>query len=172
MSELYEGVVFLSTEAIARQAFEVLAPPFRVCLVRLPAGAFGVYRVADRSTKFEFEATCGLAAQLSESAAAALAVFYDNRSGVCAGGLYRAGELVQEFGEDDELWVPCDDEGEPRRDCPPIPPSEMDEDQEYDCIRDAIAAGLSKLEVPEEVSGDVLKDAFSYDRAEILAEAC
>jgi hypothetical protein len=171
MSEMYEGIVFRSSDAAAPAAFRSLPAPFPLRLVRLANGTFGVYRVAGRSDRFDVEAMTSLAAALSESTSAALAVFYDNSCGVRATAVFRGGTLSAEFGEDDEWWVPLDDDGEPRRDVPPVPAADLDADEEYDCVRDAIEVGLATLEVPSEVTRDTLKAAFCYEKSAVLAEA-
>jgi hypothetical protein len=59
-------------------------------------------------------ALTSLAATLSESTSTALAVFYDNGSGVRAATVFRGGTRSADLGEDDEWWAPLDDDGEPR----------------------------------------------------------
>ncbi len=168
---MYEGIVFRSPDAAAVDAFRGLSAPFRLRLVRLADGAFGVYRVAARSDRFDVETLTSLAATLSESTSAALAVFYDNNSGVRAATVFRGGTCSAEFGEDDEWWAPLDDDGEPRRDVPPVSATDLDAAEEYECVRDAIEVGLAALEVPIVVTRDTLKDAFCYERLPVLAEA-
>ena len=160
-----------SSDAAAPGAFRSLSAPFPLRLVRLANGTFGVYRVAGRSDRFDVEAMTSLASTLSESTSAALAVLYDSRCGLRAAVAFRGGAVSAEFGEDDEWWVPLDEDGKPRRDVPPVPAADLDADEEYDCVRDAIEVGLAALEVPAEVTRDTLKDAFCYERSAVLAEA-
>ena len=83
---MYEGIVFRCSDAAAPAAFRALPAPFPLRLVRLADDTFGVYRVAGRADRFDVDAMTSLAAALSESTAAALAVFYDNRCGLREGG--------------------------------------------------------------------------------------
>jgi hypothetical protein len=171
MGEMYEGIVFRSSDSAAIGAFRGLSAPFPLRLMRLADGTFGVYRVADRSVPLDVEATRSLAAELSKSASGALAVFYDNSNGLRMAAAFRGGTLSAEFGEDDEWWAPLDEDGEPRRDLPPVRAIDLDADEEYDCVRDAIEVGLAALDVPAEVTRHTLKDAFCYERSAFMAEA-
>lgn len=171
MSEMYEGIVFRCSVATAPAAFRALPAPFPLQLVRLADDTFGVYRVAFRADRSDMVAMTSLTAALSVFTAAALAVFYDNRCGLRAAAAFRGGTLSAEFGEDDEWWVPLDEDGEPRRDVPPVPAADLDADEEYDCVRDAIEVGLAALEVPNVVTRETLKDAFCYGRSAVLAES-
>lgn len=171
MSEMYEGIVFRASDAAATDALLRLSAPFPLRLVRLADDTFGAYRVAGRSVPLDVQATTSLAAELSKAVSAALAVFYDNSSGVRMAAAFRNGTLSAEFGETDEWWTPLDEDGEPRRDVPPVLATDMEADQEYDCVRDAIEAGLAALEAPAAVTRHTLKDAFCYERLAVLAEA-
>jgi hypothetical protein len=171
MSETYEGLVFRSSDAAAPNAFHSLPVRFPLRLVRLADSTFGVYRVAERSDRFDATAMMALACTLSKSTSAALAVFYDNGCGVRASVAFRGGALSAEFGADDEWWVPLDEDGNPSREVPWLPAAELDPDEEYDCVRDAIEVGLAALDVSDEVTRDTLTAAFCYGSSPVLAEA-
>ena len=171
MSETYEAIVFRSSDADASGAFRNLSARFPMRLVRLAEGTFGVYRVGRAVDVQGAKAMTSLAATLSETVSVALAVFYDNRCGLRTAALFRGGTMSAEFGEDDEWWAPLDEHGEPRRDVPLVSAANLDADEEYDCVRDAIEVGLAVLEVPADVTRDTLKDAFCYDRSPVLGEA-
>jgi hypothetical protein len=171
MSEVYEGIVFRSTYTGAIGAFRGVSAPFPLRLVRLADDTFGVYRVARRRDRLDREAMASLAAALSRSVSAAVAVFYDNSCGIRAAALFREGTVTAEFAGEDECWVPLDEEGELRRDVPPVPTDDLDADKEYGCVRDAVEVGLAALGVPVEVTRGTLKDAFCYERSAVLAEA-
>jgi hypothetical protein len=171
MSEIYEAIIFRSTDAAALTAFRGLAAPFPLRLVRLADCSFGLYRIAGRSVPVDFETMKSLASKLSESISAALAVFYDNRCGLRAAASFRAGALSASFGEHDELWVPLDEDGEPRHDVPPVPATSLDPNEEYDCMQDAIEVGLATLQLPAQLTRATLRDAFCYEKAAVLAEA-
>jgi len=83
-----------------------------------------------------------LAVELSMELGKALVVRYDDRVGLRWAGLYEGGEAVREFGEDDELWVPLGEDGEPVVDGLQLKYSELDPDEEYATSVNAIEAGL------------------------------
>jgi hypothetical protein len=170
MSEIYEAIVFRSSDAAAVSAFRSLSTPFPLRLVGLADGTFGVYRLASRTDQLDVEAMTSLASALSASTSAALAVFYDNRDGLRAAVFFRDGAVSAEFGKEDEQWAPLDEAGQPRRDVPPTPACDLDPDEEYDCVQDAIEVGLAALDVACSVTRQTLKDAFCYQRTAVLAE--
>ncbi|HYE19790.1 MAG TPA: hypothetical protein VEA69_15170 [Tepidisphaeraceae bacterium] len=173
MSELYEGIVFRSPEAVAREAFSGLRSPHRLRLVRLHgAETFGVYRVAGRSDAFDEEGVLGLAADVSQLAGGpSVAAFYDNSSGVRSATVFRSGALAGKFAEADERWVPTGADGYPLPGVESVPAGDRDPEAEYECARDAIELALAAAGIAAEVTGEVLKDAFVYDRAVVVAEA-
>ena len=171
MSESYEGIVFRAPDDSAATAiFNAHPAPFPRRLVRLADGTYGVYRVATRTAPFDSIAVKSLAAKLSKSSKIDLAVFYDNRCGLRAATIFDRGTLSREFGEADEWWVPLAENGEPLRSQPPVSTANLDAGTEYDCVQDAIEAGLSASSMSPNVTRDTLKNAFCYDRLPVLAE--
>lgn len=134
MSELYEAVVFGADEPDARAALASARSPLRLRLVRLAAGAFGIYRVADRSNPFDLPRIEHLAAHVAECVGQATALAYDNRSDGNLAVFYRAGQRVQEFSMVDEWWVSLGEDGEPERDGPRYRASQLRPDEEYECV--------------------------------------
>ena len=165
MSEMYEGVVVAGNPEQVRQALGALASSLPLRFVRLADEVFGVWRVAPRADLFNAPEMENVAAHLSAiSHSVALVVFYDNRCGVRITVLYEHGQPARELGEDDELWVLLDEEGEPLVEGPKFRPDELQEDEEYDCVWSAIHAGLDALGVIGKVEPETLKDAFCYER--------
>jgi hypothetical protein len=147
MSEMYEGVVVIGDRNPVQRALAAVRSPLSLRLVPLGEQVFGVYRVAHRQEAFDVPGINDVAAQLSCSLRVALAVFYDNRCGTEKAMLFSQGREGRAFGPEDELWVPLDEEGEPVLEGPRLKPAELQPDQEYDCVRSAIAAGLEALGV-------------------------
>jgi len=168
MSEMYEGVVFHGTLGSASAAFASIRSPLTLRLVRLTESVFGVYRVAGRHVAFEHADIEAVAAHLSSPASAALAVFYNNQVGFREAILYRNGRQETAFGEEDELWVPLDEKGEPLVDAERLTVSELEEDEEYQTIQSAIEAGLAALGVS--ATANLLKQAFCHHALEWLME--
>jgi|GEM_PF-5973539 len=146
MSEMYDGVVFRSDEPAARAAFEALASPLRLRLVRLADGVFGVHSIASRGDVFDESALEEIAGQLSVRVGRAVALFYDNSCGIRAGILYTGGRRGRVFGDDDAWWVPCSEDGRFVRDGIRLRANELRPDVEYDCVFSAIDAGLEAVE--------------------------
>ncbi|MHB1558362.1 MAG: hypothetical protein ACYC61_12955 [Isosphaeraceae bacterium] len=173
MSELYEGVVFRSDESTARRVLASLSCPLRLRLVALDmgAGVFGIHRVAGRAESFDQAAVERIAERVSTEAGEAIALFYDNRCGVRASVLYSGGRRAREFGDEDAWWVPLDEDGEPILDGPRFWESEWSPDEEYDCIFSPIDAALVSIGADLAVSAALVKQAFCYEGAAVLAEA-
>lgn len=170
MSELYESVIVIADSETAHSAFRSLSSPLHLRLIRLSDRIYAANRVATREDRFDEAAINEVAAQLSKSCGHSLAVFYDNRCGVNDSNLFRNGSLVESFGEEDELWVPLDDNGYQLTDGERFTVDQLDEDEEYDCIQSGIDVGLATLGVSSPPSQSALIGAFCYDRCEVEAE--
>lgn len=83
-----------------------------------------------------------LAAEVSKSCGKALLARFDSRAGSRSSAVFENGQLGQTFGEDDELYVPLDDKGDPVRNASPVRLTMLDPDQEYETIQNAIQLGL------------------------------
>lgn len=115
MSELYEGVVVVGDSERVGSSFDSLDSRRTLRVVRFNERTLGVYPVALRSDLIDETAIDAIARQLSDSCGNALAVLYDNRSGLRAARLFKGGKLVRDFGEVDEDWVRLADDGIPIR---------------------------------------------------------
>jgi hypothetical protein len=143
MSVVFDAVVLAGETAAVREAFESLRVPLALELHQADDRGFVILTRFDEPGRlFEWEEVDRLAASFSVTFGSALSVHYDDRGGVRAAGLFRGGAGVREFGEADEVWVPLDDDGDPRPDGPRYPGDRVPPDEECGCVRQAIDAGL------------------------------
>jgi hypothetical protein len=170
MSELFEAVLTKTTSVSAHDAFSALSSPLHLRLIRLSEDLYAIHRVATINDLFDEASIDNVAARVSKSCGAALAVFYDNRAGLRCCHLFRAGVLDASFGERDEVWVRLDDEGKRIMEGERFSVDQLCDDEEYDCILTGIDAGLKALGADNPPTMSLLKDAFCYDRFEIEAE--
>ena len=86
----------------------------------------------------------GVAEHLSITFGFALLVRYDDRIGHRSSAYIVDGRLQSSYGEEDEIWVLLDDNGEPLLSGPRFHTSELDPDPdvEYETIENAIQLGL------------------------------
>jgi len=170
MSEYYEGIVTVGDQERVRSWFHNIAVQRTLRLIRFGDRNFGVYPVtsrSDRMNELEFDKA---ATHLSKTCGNALVVLYDNRVGRRVSKLYRDGELDREFGELDEKWVPLDENGDPQINHRKLSADELNDDDEYDCVQDAITLGLSRLGVVNSLTSNDLKQTFCYDQGEVIDE--
>lgn len=170
MSEMYEGVVFRGDEPTARRAFNSLSSSVQLRLVPLAPCVFGVYRATGRADTIDQPQVEQLAKQISAETSRGVGLFYDNSCGIEIGILYDGGVRMREFGGHDAWWVPYGEDGM-LLDGPRLRESEMQPDQEYDCVFSAIDAALAAIEAGPQVSASLVKQAFCYDETDLLAES-
>ena len=172
MSESYEAILFRSADPQPVELFRRHAGThFAARLVHLGGAAFGIYRVAGRTTPFIPEEIEKVAASVSTSVGIALSVFYDNQCGIRCSSLFQNGVPSASFGEADELWASLDDSNQPRPDQHPTSAPDWASDEEYERVRDGIDAGLQAAGLNDQVTRSALVDGFCYGRAAVLAEA-
>jgi hypothetical protein len=75
-------------------------------------------------------------------------------------------------GEQDEVWVRLDDKGKPMIDGERFSVDQLRDDEENDCIRTDIDAGLKALDGNNPPSLSVLTDALCDDRFETGVQFC
>jgi hypothetical protein len=83
-----------------------------------------------------------LAAAASKPARRALLIRFDSRTGHRSAELFEDGERRRSFGDADELYVPLDESGEPVLTAAPLRFADLDPEQEYETIENAIQLGL------------------------------
>jgi len=86
-----------------------------------------------------------LARELSQLLGRALVVRFDSRIGHRSSALFEHGSLSRAFGEQEELFVPLDERGEPTAGAAPVRRWERDPDAEYETSKNAIQLGLEAL---------------------------
>jgi hypothetical protein len=135
MSVVYEAVVFEGAAGAAREAVERLETPLALRLFHIAGG--GLVLVCWRpgaATRHATREVDRLAGALSAEFGAALAVHYDDRSGVESAELFRAGAPVAELEESGEgTWVPVG---------PRYPAGVIPSGVACVCVRDGVEAGL------------------------------
>ena len=164
MSELYEAVVMVADAAAMGRACQSCSSPHALGFDTVVDNVYGVYTPADRQIPFDPEETARIAAHLSATLDAALAVVYDNRCGINTADLYRDGEHIQSFTEADAIWVALDVDGEPIMTGPTFATNERRDDGavEYDYVHSPIDIGLMALGVHPGIDAAALKQAFCY----------
>lgn len=164
MSELYEGVIVVADVAAMGRAFESCPSPHALGFDAVGDNIYGLYTRVDRQIPFDHQETTRIAAHLSSTLGAALAVFYDNRCGINSADLYRDGQYEQTFSEADAIWVALDVDGEPILTGPTFATHELrdDTDEEYEYLHSPIDMGLMALGIHPGVTAAALKQAFCY----------
>jgi hypothetical protein len=145
MSTIFEGILCPAKPEQVQQALLDTEIPWNLALSDLPSDLTAVVREDPRSALVFAEAFDGLAEFLSDRLGTSLVIRHDDRIGHRSSKLYRNGELVQAFGEDDELYVLLDEEGEPISDGERFSLRELDPDEEYETVKNAIQLGLDGL---------------------------
>jgi hypothetical protein len=106
------------------------------------------------------ESVSAMVAELSPQCSHLLHITYDDGCGIREATIYEAGIPVRSFGEGDELWVPVDESGYPITDAPALGPDDLDDDDEYDCVRCGIAAALDVFLGADRVSVGQIRDVI------------
>jgi hypothetical protein len=104
-----------------------------------------VFATGPRNDVSFFDIADLLARELSATFGRALIVVFDDRTGTRASSLFINGTAHAEFGEDDELWVPLDTNGYAIADGPRRTLAQLDPDQEYETVANAIQLGLAAM---------------------------
>jgi hypothetical protein len=159
VSVVYEAVVFEGDAPLVRAAFDRLRTPLALRLLQLADRGFAlVCWTPGGRRRHAVEEVNRLAAKLSSEFQTALAVHYDDGCGVKTAVECRAGSVVRQFGDAEELWTPMDERGYPVPDGPRYPGNAIPPDVECDCIRQAIDAGLEATGFGSWLSGAELRD--------------
>jgi hypothetical protein len=144
VSEVFEGIV------VSRQPTEIGPIESKLPLRSEPLqNATIIYRSDSRSAAAFAPEIERLAEQLAERLGAATVVRYDSRIGHRSSIAFRRGQPPQSYGPEHELFVPLDDEGEPRSDVEPVTFKERDPSEEYETATNAIEHGLRVIGGPE-----------------------
>jgi hypothetical protein len=164
MSVVYEAIVLSGDESAIGPAFDALKTTLSLRLLRLTTHGFAIARCRhDSSRAFAAEQVHRLAAELSVPFHTTVAVHYDDRCALKIAVLFEGGNLVQEFGEQNEIWVPIDDHGDPVLNGLRYPGNRKPPNQECDCIYQAIDAGLDAAGFSRWLSAATLRQAMCDD---------
>ena len=161
MSEQYEAVVVVSTQSALSQSVITLGinTPLETC--KLSPHVYAFYPAQPRRT-IDDALMPHIAREISKRVGQAVAVIYDNQIGLRSAYLYENGAFIRDYGEDDELWVLLDEDGEPQANGPTFHIHELVNNQEYDCLVSAIDMGLRAIGIGEDVSSQGIKQALCY----------
>lgn len=145
MSEMFEGAICRCPAATARAHAAAMVNPISIEAFELPDNLLVVCQSSPRrSSAFADDMDC-FTCEISKSITKALLIRYDSRVGHRSSRLYVEGHLKREFGQNDELFVPLDEKGEPITTGPHIKFNEMVANEEYETIKNAIELGLSEF---------------------------
>ena len=147
MSSFLEGVV-------CAQPISVVSP----CVAAEHRGAHllarqlqpGTSIVIATNPRFEgsyAEQVRDVARLLSRECGRALFVSYDTRVAGRHAELYESGSLARAFDENDELYVPLRQDGDPDLEHAPLAVTDLSPDCEYETVKNAIQLGLEQLGV-------------------------
>ncbi len=163
MSERFECALLTGLRGEVIGAFHDLHSPLPIGLGELDRDLFAVYVRGGRL--FNPPEVEKIAVSLSMRFGKALLLLYDNSCGVRFAALYESGALVKEFDERDEIWVPLDEQGYPDTDRGRFRWDDIKDDSggEYDCIYDAIDAGLDALGVRDRLDRVSLKQKVVHE---------
>lgn len=147
MSEVFEGCVVPSPDGKAPSIPEHFVAELDLVTASIGPDALIIFRSDLRDVSAFTPRIDEVAAALSCDVDRALVVRYDSRIGHRSSSLYRDGRLVGEYGQDGELFVPLDDDGEPILSAAPVLRKDFHADLEYETIRNAIQQGLETIGV-------------------------
>ncbi len=147
MSEVFEGFLASVAPGHLKNVVDETGVVVPLAFASLEEGTAVCYRVDPRDALVFSEAMDRIVSNVSKSIGRSLLVRYDSRTGHRSATLYDRGEVEGDFGPDDELFVPLDEEGDPVRAAVPLPRAALDPDEEYETHRNAIELGISALGV-------------------------
>jgi hypothetical protein len=144
MSEVFEGVLLASPFNEAQKAVRTLPSSLSLIVERL--GDLSIVSRNDQVGRPQFSPEIEqVAADLSKIVGKALVVRYDSRIGHRTSELFIDGNMEKAFGEDDEVWVLLGEDGKPLVDGERFKLADMDPDQEYETIENAIQSGIQSF---------------------------
>lgn len=158
LSTVYEAVVFEGDASAVRAYVECSQTKLSHRLFQ--ASDLGFVLICwhpDNFRRHAVEEVNLLAADLSGTFGAAIAIHYDDRCAIRTAVFYQAGSMVRDFGEADEIWSPIDSCGYPG-DGPRYSGDAIPEDLECDCIQQAIDVGLETAGFGGWLTATILRD--------------
>ena len=151
MSEIFEGV--LLSRPLAEVQETLRRDSLGLTLASEPLGSGSVVYRTGRRSEAQFTAEVDrLGMLLTREGGKALVVRYDSRVGHRSSKYIVDGTIVKDLGEEDEIFVLLDDDGEPIVDGRRFAFEELDDlgpDEEVETTQNAIQLGLKLVDVAE-----------------------
>jgi hypothetical protein len=145
MSEVFEGIIVKAALQAVEEFFKGHPAADLFTISPLQSGLTVAYLRSPRVpslTDIEMER---LAMELSRKFLVALLVDYDSRASYRAATVYNNGVQREKFGENDEMFVPLNEKGEPILDSRPIKVGEFVQGEEYEATLNSIELGFSSF---------------------------
>jgi hypothetical protein len=144
MSEVFSGVVIaVPLERVKMEYSDVFAHQI-LHTGSIPVGLTLISYKPERNN-IDRKKVYELAMLFSKKLGKTLAIYYDSRIGLRASDYFSNGEHIRSFGQNDELYVQLDEDGEPNDLGKRFKYSELLPDDEYETIENAIELGLKEL---------------------------
>ncbi|SRR6266496_5368397 len=147
MSQIFEGIVCRmlpeKVGSLSRQVFS--KTKLQLGLSELGDSVYAVYRNDDRTKSAFVPEMDRLGKELSLDIRDVLVARYDSRSGHVSSTLYKNGTVYKAFDEDDEIYVLLDEDGTPLVNGQQFQYADLDPNEEYDTLYNAIQLGLEEM---------------------------
>ena len=147
MSAIFEGILLYRTAVDKlgldlKKYCESQMSGIQIACAFLDEHSSAIVRIDSRNAPFseEFDK---LGSKLSSTIGGTLVVRYDSRIGHRSSSYFEGGHLVAAFGEADEIFSPLNDDGFVTG--ARFRVVELDEDEEYETVENAIELGLGKF---------------------------
>lgn len=154
MSIVFEGIICFARDKDVQNVFVPSLSSIRLNTKGVDDLLTILYR-PERAQPFSEEIE-DIAAQLSLSLGPTIVARFDSIIGYRSSMVFENGVLVQIFAQDDEIYAPLDEEGEPMVNGPRVRLAELKPSEEYDTLQNAIQLGL------EFVGQDVWENLFDF----------
>lgn len=144
MGTVLEGILCACSRDEMKAVYNnISSPPLSLVVGEINSSLFIVFR----ASRYFSQETDAIASYISTILNKALVIRYDDRVGHRTSALYENGRLVITFGENDEIWVMLDDDGNPIIDGSKFTAVQVDAviksgDVEFETIRNSIELGL------------------------------
>jgi hypothetical protein len=150
MSSIFEGIVCKTPVEEIKSVFDridIISSSLTLKIAKIDPYLSTIYCSSPRSKAIFTDEIDFVASQISIEINNTLLVRFDSRIGHRSSFLFKNGVPCQSFDENDELWVITDEEGESIINGQRFSLSELDDDEEYETICDAIDLGLEAIDV-------------------------
>lgn len=183
MVDQYYAVVFSADESSARRVFDQLDATHWLRLVRLDQGLYAVYLPFARDAESALPELGTIATAVSKwlsTLALAVCSYMQARSRgrfecIFRSSVFQNGERSREFGDEEEVWVPLDEDGFPVLEGQRFGKKELSRRRKqhkhgFGCIRTAVNAGLEATGLLQRIDQRGLEIALKYEEKGWVAE--